>query len=186
MVTDGLEAVQHAKRLVWEAYQDKPAGGLIPESSYFLSNVEFHGPAPIDRVNGRDELIDGVYAPLTSALPAGRRLPYLFLGGVWGGDVWVAATGTIEGALRRPWLGITDSVKGGGSVEEADREKTPSIRRHVALVEATVAGRLPEAAFQGNEILDVLAGTVDRRIRGSVSSWILFIRHGGPPRCRRR
>lgn len=105
-MTDGLEAVQHAKRLVWEAYQDKPAGGLIPESSYFLSNVQFHGPAPIDRVNGRDELIDGVYAPLASALPAGRRLPYLFLGGVWGGDVWVAATGTIEGALRRPWLGI--------------------------------------------------------------------------------
>lgn len=106
MVATSIDVVQRAKRLVWEACCEGSGDGVVPDPSAFALDVEFHGPAPIDRVDGRHQLVDGVYGPLASALTAGRRRPYLFLGGVWDDEVWVAFTGTIDGSLNRSWLGI--------------------------------------------------------------------------------
>lgn len=105
-MTTSIDTIQRGKRLVWDAYDNRSGGGVVPDRSAFAPEVEFHGPAPIGRVDGRDELIAKVYRPLAAALPDGRRHPYLFLGGTWRDEVWVAATGMIDGTLDRAWLGI--------------------------------------------------------------------------------
>jgi len=101
--------LQSAKDLVWSLWPDPdrvapmaPALGRLS----FAEDVLFFGPAPIGMLKGRDDLFDRVYEPLVRVFPAARRRPYLFLGGVFQGNIWVATTGDVSGVMAADWLGI--------------------------------------------------------------------------------
>ena len=106
--------VQPAKKLDWDLWHGLEAvpGRLdaVPATA-FADDVAFFGPAPIAEVNGRDALIETVYAPLARAFPKAHRRPYLFLGGHFKGARWVATTGDIVGTMRQDWLGIPATGK---------------------------------------------------------------------------
>ncbi len=87
--------VESAKRAAW-----------TDSHSLIADEVEYHGPAPIGRLDGREAVFAHVLEPISRALPGARTEPYVFLGGEWQGQIWVAATGDISGSMVEPWLGI--------------------------------------------------------------------------------
>lgn len=87
--------IDSAKRAAWS-----DAHAVVAD------DVEYHGPAPIGHIGGRDALFAGLFEPLARALPQARTEPYLFLGGEWNEQIWVAATGDIVGTMAEPWLGV--------------------------------------------------------------------------------
>ena len=101
--------IQQAKsvvRALWANLENAPARFSPRQMVLFHPNVVFHGPAPIDRLNGRDAVADHVYAPLAQAFPVAERRPYLFLGGIWQGQTWVATTGNLIGEQVRRWCRV--------------------------------------------------------------------------------
>lgn len=105
-------SVQAAKDLVWGLWQH-PAGAkrhsLMPSVESFDRECRFHGPAPIGGLIGRNALFEAVYEPIAHSFRDLRRRPYLFLGGSFEGQVWVATTGDFVGLFQRDWLGIPAS-----------------------------------------------------------------------------
>lgn len=89
------EQIDGAKQLVWTEGHRAVA-----------DEVRYFGPAPIGALEGRAAVIEDVVDPILRALPGGRIEPYVFLGGHWEGQVWVAATGDVVGRMQHPWLGI--------------------------------------------------------------------------------
>lgn len=101
--------IEAAKSLVWALWQqDKPKPGIFArlQRQAFSPDVEFHGPAPIGVVRGRDALLDAVFGPLDRSFPKADRRPYVFLGGSFEGETWVATTGDVNAVMTRDWLGI--------------------------------------------------------------------------------
>ena len=101
--------IQQAKTLVWSLWSDltDQAGPLLPRDLSRLDPaVEFYGPAPIGNCVGADAVEAGVYDLIASSFPVIQRQPYLFLGGRWHGEAWVATTGDFVGRMARPLLGI--------------------------------------------------------------------------------
>ena len=95
--------VQAAKQLIWDVFTGVDRTALHPD-------VEFHGPAPIGRLDGAAAVRETVHAPLDEALLHRRWEPYLFLGGICNGDeVWVAHTGHITGVFSHQLFGIRPS-----------------------------------------------------------------------------
>lgn len=101
--------IQAAKDLVWEIWQSTISEGprsSWPVESAFDQDCRFFGPAPIGTLTGRSALFETVYQPLAHSFLALRREPYLFLGGVFESQTWVATTGDFTGVFERNWLGI--------------------------------------------------------------------------------
>ncbi|MEM9465979.1 MAG: ester cyclase [Actinomycetota bacterium] len=96
------EDVSAAKRLVWDAWWRRSDSALHPD-------VVFHGPAPIGRLDGAGAVFDSIHVPLNRALLSSRWEPYLFLGGRWDDEVWVAHSGHITGVFVEPLWGIPPS-----------------------------------------------------------------------------
>lgn len=95
--------VRAAKQLIWDVFAGVHRTALHPD-------VEFHGPAPIGRLDGAAAVRETVHAPLDEALLHRRWEPYLFLGGICNGDeVWVAHTGHLTGVFSRQLFGIRPS-----------------------------------------------------------------------------
>ncbi len=84
-----------AKQLVWA----DPWAALDED-------VELWGPAPIGRLLGREEVDARLLGPLVAAIPGGVWRPYVFLGGRWDGEIWVASTGELVGPMTASWCGI--------------------------------------------------------------------------------
>ncbi len=102
-------SIKGAKSLVLTLWQqDRPKPGTLTrlQRQAFSPDVRFHGPAPIGEVRGRDALLDTVFAPLNHSFPNADRQPYIFLGGGFEGETWVATTGDFVGEMTRDWLGI--------------------------------------------------------------------------------
>ena len=89
------EAIERAKQLIWTN------GHRAVDAE-----VRYFGPEPIGALVGREAVLADVVDPLVTAMPDARIEPYVFLGGAWEGQTWVAATGNITGTMRAPWLGI--------------------------------------------------------------------------------
>lgn len=110
---DGM-AVQTAKDLVWSIWATGGRDGRIaPHSASegsLAPDLAYHGPAPIDRLSGRDAVIARYHAPLARAFADGRREVHLFLGGSFEGSIWVATAGHFVGRMTKDWCG----VPGGG------------------------------------------------------------------------
>jgi hypothetical protein len=89
------ERIARAKDLVWT----KGHRAAHDEVRYF-------GCQPIGNLEGREAVESEVLRPLERALPNLRIEPYVFLGGEWNGEIWVAATGEVIAEMHEPWLGI--------------------------------------------------------------------------------
>jgi len=96
-------SVEAAKALVHGVWQGREPS---PRAATFAPDVVFHGPAPIGDVTGRDALFETVFGPLARAFPVVQRRPYLFLGGTFQSETWVATTGDFVGVMAADWLGI--------------------------------------------------------------------------------
>ncbi|MCY4010190.1 MAG: nuclear transport factor 2 family protein [Anaerolineaceae bacterium] len=103
-----------AKQLVWEHAGAWPRP-LPPEqraaeyARRFAPELVWHGFQPIGRVEGRDALAERVMQPLYAAFPDWRRVPYLFLAGVFEGSTWVASMGDGLASFMQEWQ-IADDI----------------------------------------------------------------------------
>lgn len=101
--------IQQVKALVWSLWSDltdQPVPFRLRDLRMLDPAVAFFGPAPIGRLVGADAVQAGVYDRIAHSFPLIRRQPYLFLGGTWNGETWVATTGDFVGRMARPFLGI--------------------------------------------------------------------------------
>ena len=99
--------VQHNKRLVWEFWQklnaSQPDAVAEVVRAYVHPNITWHGPHPINDLNGADALIEGFWQPLRQAFPDLKRTSQILIGGH---VHWVAEIGYFRGTFARDWLGI--------------------------------------------------------------------------------
>ncbi len=98
--------IARAKQLVWEYASAREGGAVARERAlreFIAPTLEWHGFAPIRRLVGRDALSERFWQPLYHAFPDWRRRPYLFLGGEFQGDVWVASMGDAMGSFVAEW-----------------------------------------------------------------------------------
>jgi predicted ester cyclase len=79
-------------------------GGLLAE--YYHEDATWQGPAPIDRLDGRDAVAAEFWEPLLAAFPDLERNDYALFDGTFAGDTWVCATGNLVGTFEEEWLGI--------------------------------------------------------------------------------
>ncbi|MBC7121496.1 MAG: ester cyclase, partial [Candidatus Methanosuratus sp.] len=71
--------------------------------SYVDAEVSWHGPHPINDLNGVDALLSEFWQPLLASFPDLHRTCEIFIGGH---VHWVAAIGYFSGTFSRDWLGI--------------------------------------------------------------------------------
>jgi predicted ester cyclase len=101
-----LALAKSVVRALWADLEGAPARFTPRRIDLFHPDAEFHGPAPIDRLEGREAIAEALFAPLAAAFPLAARRPYLFLGGTWQGQTWVATTGNLIGEQLRPWCRV--------------------------------------------------------------------------------
>lgn len=101
------------KELVWGLWQrlnhvavDELAATL---RAVVHPEIAWHGPHPIDEINGVDGLVAGFWRPLRHAFPDLNRVCDVFIGGEREGEHWVTATGYFTGTFVNDWLGIPAS-----------------------------------------------------------------------------
>jgi predicted ester cyclase len=84
-------------------------GRLRRLSSLYSRDVGWHGPHPINDVQGPDAVVDRFWSPLLQAVPDLERREDIVLAGRWKGGDWVASTGHYVGVMRGDWLGLRAS-----------------------------------------------------------------------------
>ncbi|MEL7157735.1 MAG: ester cyclase [Actinomycetota bacterium] len=110
---------QNNKAAVWDYWQKLQYVGIdgVPDviRAACHPDVDWNGSAPIDRVQGVDDLIGEVWLPLLRSFPDLRRRPDIFMAGVddgesvYGsdhGEEWVSGCGHLTGTFVEDWLGI--------------------------------------------------------------------------------
>jgi predicted ester cyclase len=75
-------------------------------ADYYHADATWHGPAPIDKLDGRDAIDSGFWAPLLEAFPDLEKTDYILFGGEFEGEEWVCATGNLVGTFENEWLDI--------------------------------------------------------------------------------
>lgn len=105
-----MNELQRAKARVWR-YLTGLSGAdahavaeLLDE--FMHPEVSWHGPHPLDTLNGTRALEEGFWRPFLHAFRSLSVRPYLFLGGVDGGSTWVSAAGDLIATFAHDWLGI--------------------------------------------------------------------------------
>jgi predicted ester cyclase len=73
---------------------------------YYADDVAWHGPAPVDHLDGVSEVASGYWGPLLEAFPDLEKNDYVLFGGEYEGSEWVLATGNLVGTFENDWLGI--------------------------------------------------------------------------------
>jgi len=79
-------------------------GNLLVE--YYHDDAVFHGPAPIDDLNGRNAIAAGFWEPLLTAFPDLEKNDYILFGGSFEDSEWVCATGNLVGTFENDWIDI--------------------------------------------------------------------------------
>ena len=101
------DEVRQSKALVWEFWQQlnqsSPAEVGQVVRKYCAETIGWHGPHPINALEGVDALVSGFWEPLRSAFPDLQRHCEIFIGGH---HHWVGAIGYFSGTFERDWLCI--------------------------------------------------------------------------------
>lgn len=109
---------QTNKKIVWDCWQRLNHAPLeqIPAvlSSAMHPNTEWHGPHPINDINGIESLISGFWRPFRTAFPDLTRTVDIFLGGDDDGYQWVTATGYFTGTFQHDWQMPSASIAATG------------------------------------------------------------------------
>lgn len=99
--------VQKNKQIVWEFWQElneSKASGLTKTlQAYVHEDISWHGPQPINDLDGVDALLVGFWQPLLHAFPDLQRTSEIFIGDH---EHWVGAIGYFSGTFTNDWLGI--------------------------------------------------------------------------------
>jgi predicted ester cyclase len=95
---------QQNKETVWGLWQrlnHVPVDDLAAVlQSTLHPDIAWHGPHPINEINGVDNLVTGFWQPLRHAFPDLKRTCDVFIGGKSAGDDWVTATGYFTGTFH--------------------------------------------------------------------------------------
>jgi predicted ester cyclase len=75
-------------------------------SEYYHEDAEWHGPDPVDRLDGIDAIADGYWESLLTAFPDLEKNDYILFAGEFEGGDWVCATGNLVGTFEEDWLDI--------------------------------------------------------------------------------
>ncbi|MFD1600149.1 ester cyclase [Halobellus rarus] len=98
------------KRLVHEFSQEihdataENVGDLLAD--YYHADAEWHGPEPINAVEGTDAIADAYWVPLLESFPDLEKNDYILFAGEFNGGEWVCATGNLVGTFENDWLDI--------------------------------------------------------------------------------
>ncbi len=101
------QSIQQNKKLVWafwenlNACQPDEVAGVV--RAYVHPDIAWHGPHPINDLNGAGALIEGFWQPLRTAFPDLKRTSEILIGGH---KHWVAEIGYFRGTFAHDWLGI--------------------------------------------------------------------------------
>ncbi len=100
-------SVQRNKWLVWEFWEklnaSRPEEVADVVRAHVHPDIAWHGPHPINDLNGADALIEGFWQPLRAAFPDLKRTSEILIGGH---KHYVAEIGHFRGTFARDWLGI--------------------------------------------------------------------------------
>jgi len=75
-------------------------------AEYVHDDVEWHGPAPIDRLDGRSAVATEFWQPLLTSFPDLQKNDYILFADEFEGGEWVCATGNLVGTFEEDWLDI--------------------------------------------------------------------------------
>lgn len=110
-----LEDILKNKALVWDFHKGVSAASQLSLANvvkgYLHEDVVFHGPHPINGLQGQGQLLQKFWKPFTEAFPDFERHHDIFLGGGYKGDDWVSSMGHYVARFEKPWLGIPASNK---------------------------------------------------------------------------
>ena len=99
--------LQANKQLVWDYWQALNASAAEDMATvtrqYVAEGVAWHGPHPINDLDGVEAVIRDFWIPLRTAVPDLRRTCEIFIGGH---AHWVGAIGYFSGTFAQDWLGI--------------------------------------------------------------------------------
>ena len=95
------------KIIIWEfwqkLHQTEPEGAADVIRHYVHKDIPWHGPHPINDLEGVEALISGFWQPLLKSFPDLKRRCDIFIGGH---IHWVGAIGHFSGTFAHDWLGI--------------------------------------------------------------------------------
>jgi predicted ester cyclase len=98
------------KRLVHEfsqAVHDATAADVGEHlTEYYHPDAEWHGPEPINAVEGTDAIADAYWVPLLESFPDLEKNDYILLEDEFESEQWVSTAGTFVGTFDEDWLDI--------------------------------------------------------------------------------
>jgi predicted ester cyclase len=100
-------SIINSKAIVWDFWKKlndcKPGQLRRIIGSYVREDISWHGPHPINDLNGVEALIKGFWQPFYESFPNAQRKSDIFIGGY---EHWVAAIGYFKSTFAHDWLGI--------------------------------------------------------------------------------
>ena len=104
------DALQHARRryvAAWRSLRDTgPANFSSVLRELLHPTVAWHGPQPLNHLNGVDAFIGSFWTPFTRAFRDVERRDDIVLGGEFKAGSWLASTGHYVATFSEAWLGI--------------------------------------------------------------------------------
>jgi predicted ester cyclase len=73
---------------------------------YYADDVDWHGPHPINELNGVTAVAEDYWGPLLDSFPDLEKDDYILFGGEYENSEWVVATGNLVGTFENDWLDI--------------------------------------------------------------------------------
>ena len=99
---------QENKAAVWDCWQKlnhvSDAGILAVLQERFAPDIAWHGPHPINEIDGVETLASGFWLPLRTAFPDLKRTTDVFMGGMHEDEQWVSGTGYFTGTFNQDWV----------------------------------------------------------------------------------
>ena len=100
-------SAQKNKNIVWEFWEKlnetKPDDLPSVVKTYVSKDISWHGPHPINDLNGDQAVITNFWKPLLKSFPNLQRRCDIFIGGH---EHWVGAIGYFKGIFSQNWLDI--------------------------------------------------------------------------------
>lgn len=75
-------------------------------AKYYHEDAVWHGPHPLNNIQGVDDVLARVWSPLSVAMPDLERRNDIVMGGSYNGKDWIGSTGHYLGTFEKDWLGI--------------------------------------------------------------------------------
>lgn len=101
---------QQNKSLVWDFWQRMNYATPDHFADLFRAaaheEIDWNGSQPFNQILGIEAVVAQVWRPLRSAFPDLKRHTDILLGGMSGGEEWIAERGYLIGTFVNDWLGV--------------------------------------------------------------------------------